>query len=45
MLHLYHCVSARSFRCLWMLEELRAHLKQETERWTQLIKAAGISAD
>lgn len=22
MLHLYHCVSARSFRCLWMLEEL-----------------------
>jgi tripartite-type tricarboxylate transporter receptor subunit TctC len=24
---------------------LRAHLKQETERWTQLIKAAGISAD
>ena len=24
---------------------LRAHLKQETERWTQLIKTAGISAD
>jgi tripartite-type tricarboxylate transporter receptor subunit TctC len=24
---------------------LRVHLKQETERWTQLIKAAGISAD
>lgn len=24
---------------------LRTHLKQETERWTQLIKAAGISAD
>lgn len=24
---------------------LRAHLKQETERWTQLIKSAGISAD
>ena len=23
MLHLYHCVSARSFRPLWMLEELR----------------------
>ena len=23
MLHLYHCVSARSFRCLWMLEELK----------------------
>ena len=24
---------------------LRTHLKQETERWTQLIKTAGISAD
>jgi len=23
MIHLYHCVSARSFRPLWMLEELR----------------------
>ncbi|WP_423191164.1 hypothetical protein [Acidovorax temperans] len=23
MLHLHHCVSARSFRPLWMLEELQ----------------------
>ncbi|MEO7253721.1 MAG: glutathione S-transferase, partial [Casimicrobium sp.] len=23
MLTLYHCISARSFRVLWMLEELR----------------------
>lgn len=23
MIHLYHCVSARSFRPLWMLEELQ----------------------
>ncbi|HVL44741.1 MAG TPA: glutathione S-transferase, partial [Acidovorax sp.] len=23
MLHLHHCVSARSFRPLWMMEELQ----------------------
>ena len=27
MLHLHHCVSARSFRPLWMLEELQLHYR------------------